>query len=50
MLQQARLKNGRKYLELLEKENMMGIEKGDNYFDVIEKSKEILKNNDWWIG
>lgn len=22
----------------------------DNYFEIIEKSKEILKNNDWWVG
>lgn len=48
MLQQARLKNGKKLLEQLEKES--GLERTDNYFEVIEKSKEILKNTDWWIG
>jgi hypothetical protein len=39
------VRNGRKYLELLGK----GAQ-DDNYFEIIEKSKEILKNNDWWIG
>lgn len=48
MLQQARLKNGRKLLEQLDKES--GLERTDNYFEVIEKSKELLKNNDWWVG
>eukprot|EP00340_Litonotus_pictus_P006944 CAMPEP_0170516234 /NCGR_PEP_ID=MMETSP0209-20121228/2508_1 /TAXON_ID=665100 ORGANISM="Litonotus pictus, Strain P1" /NCGR_SAMPLE_ID=MMETSP0209 /ASSEMBLY_ACC=CAM_ASM_000301 /LENGTH=282 /DNA_ID=CAMNT_0010801043 /DNA_START=200 /DNA_END=1047 /DNA_ORIENTATION=+ len=48
LLQQARLRNGRRYMESLEKE--FGANKGDNYFDVIEKSKEILKNSDWWVG
>lgn len=45
MLQHARLRNGRKYLELLGK----GAD-DDNYFEIIEKSKDILKNNDWWVG
>ncbi len=22
----------------------------DNYFKIIEQSKDILKDNDWWIG
>ena len=22
----------------------------DNYFEIIEKSKDILKDNDWWVG
>jgi aspartate beta-hydroxylase len=45
MLQQARLKNGRKYLEMLGKDV-----ESENYFEVIEKSKEILKDSDWWVG
>ncbi len=45
LFQQARLRNGRKYLELLGK----GTDE-DNYFEIIEKSKEVLKNNDWWVG
>jgi hypothetical protein len=44
MLQQSRLKNGRKYLEIFGKWAQ------DNYFEIIEQSKEILKDNDWWIG
>lgn len=45
MLQQAKLKNGRKYLEMIGKE-------ADeyNYFDLIEKSKNILKDVDWWVN
>lgn len=39
------IRNGRKYLELLGK----GAQ-DDNYFEIIEQSKEILKDNDWWIG
>lgn len=38
-------RNGRKYLEILDK----GAE-DDNYFEIIEKSREIIKENDWWIG
>ena len=45
MLQQARLKNGKKYIEMLGKDV-----ESENYFDVIEKSKSILKDTDWWIG
>lgn len=45
VLQQARLKNGRKYLEILGKEA-----DSENYFNVIEKSKELLKDSDWWVG
>jgi hypothetical protein len=22
----------------------------ENYFKIIEQSKDILKDNDWWIG
>ena len=61
MLQQARLKNGRKYLEQFAKmekelliennrENLEKLTEGDNYFELIEKGKEILKNDDWWVG
>lgn len=45
ILQLSKLKNGRKQLELLGKKA-----NGINYFDIIEKSKNILKNDDWWIG
>lgn len=48
MLQQARLKNGKKYLEMLQNQSLC--DNNDDYFSIIEKSKEILKNNDWWIG
>ena len=40
-----KIRNGRKYLELLGK----GAQ-DDNYFEIIEQSKEILKDNDWWVG
>ena len=45
MLQHAKLKNGKKYLE------MLGSKADDsNYFKIIEQSKEILKDADWWVG
>ena len=57
MIQQARLKNGKKYLEQLEKylreindtekENEI---KNNNFFKLIEESKSLLKNDDWWVG
>ena len=39
------IRNGKKYLELLGKGA-----NDDNYFEIIEQSKEVLKNNDWWVG
>lgn len=50
LLQQAKLKNGRKYLELVQREENSNIQQGDNFFEIIEKSKEILRDTDWWIG
>lgn len=48
MLQQSRLKNGRKYIEIISKAN--DNTDVENYFEVIEKSKSILKDSDWWVG
>ena len=44
MLQNSKLRKGKRLLKEVLKEN------NDNYFEVLEKSKETLKNNDWWIG
>jgi hypothetical protein len=39
------VRHGRKILEDLGK-----TAKDDNYFDIIEKSRDLLKNSDWWIN